>query len=216
MSSLWYKLKYSIQSELNNLVEHQPTENPLASLNQYLKEAEQQTKSVGALLKRQHTLTTELKSELIEAEKMREKRQAQYELAVKTEEDDLIAFAQAEVQAYTERVHQLTINIAEATAEHISLERKFEEMKHKLKDMKLRQLQLMGKENVSKAHHHMNKVLTPEQNDNPLASFSEMSSYIDNLGNSNDNSIAYDASMMEKRLAALGETNTTEQEFMVK
>ncbi len=32
-------------------------------------------------------------------------------------------------------------------------------MKHKIKDMKVRQLQLMGKENVVRAHHKMDQSL---------------------------------------------------------
>ena len=38
-------------------------------------------------------------------------------------------------------------------------------MKHKVKDMKVRQLQLMGKENVTRAHHRMDQVISPEEAD---------------------------------------------------
>ncbi|WP_313903001.1 hypothetical protein [Planococcus salinarum] len=36
-------------------------------------------------------------------------------------------------------------------AESVALEQRYEEMKHKVKDMKVRQLQLMGKENATRA-----------------------------------------------------------------
>ena len=64
------------------------------------------------------------------------------------------------------------------------LEQKYEEMKHKLKDMHIRRMELMGRENVTRAHNRMNKVL--EENtysDKSFSRFSDIEAYLDRLEN---------------------------------
>ncbi|MBO1914645.1 hypothetical protein J4G37_58705, partial [Microvirga sp. 3-52] len=102
---------------------------------------------------RQFKLKTELQKELTEAETMVDKRRNQLKLAQSVGEEDLVAFAEQEVSTYEKRANDLTQTIIHVADELTTLERKFEEMKHKVKDMKVRQLQLMGKENVTRAHH---------------------------------------------------------------
>ena len=47
----------------------------------------------------------------------------------------------------------------QASGQLVELEQKYEEMKHKLKDMNIRRLELMGRENISRAQNKMNQVL---------------------------------------------------------
>ena len=101
--------------------------------------------------------------------------------------------------------NDLTETIINVAAELTSLERKFEEMKHKVKDMKVRQLQLMGKENVTRAHHQMDKVISPEAADEKMSYINEMNQYIESLGGKIDQK--YETSSMERRLESL-ETTT--------
>ena len=54
-------------------------------------------------------------------------------------------FASQEVIAYKTRQWTLEESVKEANDEWIRLEQNYEKMKHQLKDMKIRQLQLMGK-----------------------------------------------------------------------
>lgn len=205
MNSLWNRFKYSVQADLHTLFDNKESKNPIAMLNQYIREAEKQTDSVGKLLERQGTLKTQLQKELAEAEKMADKRRKQLDLAKATGEDDLIAFAQEEVSAYETRAANLSETIMETAYELISLERKFEEMKHKIKDMKVRQLQLMGKENVTRAHHRMSQVISPENTEDGAGDFNEMKKYIENLSGKIDHE--YETSSMERRLDSL-EKNT--------
>ena len=128
---------------------------------------------------------------------MLEKREKQLHLAQATEESELITFAQEEVTAYTTRKHSLLTSIDAANAEYFALERKFETMKHKIKDMKVRQLQLMGKENVVRANHQMDKVLDANNRDN----FDELSTYIDELSQNIERK--YEVTTFEARLAQL-------------
>jgi phage shock protein A len=144
MNSIWNRFKYSVQADLHTLLDKKENKNPIAMLNQYIREAEKQTESIGKLLERQGKLKTELEKELVEAEKMSSKRTAQLELAQLSGEDDLVAFAEEEILAYDTRSAELSESVSETAYELISLERKFEEMKHKVKDMKVRQLQLLS------------------------------------------------------------------------
>ena len=88
-------------------------------------------------------------------------------------------------------------------------------MKHKVKDMKVRQLQLMGKENVTRAHRQMDRVLSPESVENAekrLGTFSEMEEYIDRLGNRIEKE--HEVSSMEQRLELLEKNETKKVEIV--
>ena len=201
MNSIWNRFKYSVQADLHTLLDKKENKNPIAMLNQYIREAEKQTESIGKLLERQGKLKTELEKELVEAEKMSGKRTAQLELARLSGEDDLVAFAEEEIHAYDTRSAELSESVSETAYELISLERKFEEMKHKVKDMKVRQLQLMGKENVTRAHRKMDEVISPENASRRVASVAEMKQYIENLGTKIERE--HETSSMERRLETL-------------
>ena len=208
MNSLWNRFKYSIEADLHSIFDKKESKNPIAMLNQYIREAEKQTDSIGKLLERQGKLKSEMQKELTEAEKMADKRRSQLELAQVAGEEDLIAFAEEEIAAYDTRAAELSESIAETAYELIALERKFEEMKHKVKDMKVRQLQLMGKENVTRAHRRMDQVISPENADSNMASVSEMKKYIENLGGKIERE--FETSSMERRLEALVKVEETE------
>ncbi len=212
MNSLWNRFKYSVQADLHTVFDKKENKNPIAMLNQYIREAEKQTESVGKLLERQGKLQTELQKELTEAEKMADKRRSQFELAQTAGEADLMAFAEEEILAYDTRAAELSESVTETAYELISLERKFEEMKHKVKDMKVRQLQLMGKENVTRAHHRMDQVISPEHADSRVASVGEMKKYIENLGGKIERE--YETSSMERRLESLEKNPTKEAEIV--
>ena len=212
MNSLWNRFKYSVQADLHTAFDKKESKNPIAMLNQYIREAEKQTDSVGKLLERQSKLKDELQKELNEAQAMTEKRRAQLELARTTDEEDLVTFAEDEVTAYETRAQNLMESIRNATYELTALERKFEEMKHKVKDMKVRQLQLMGKENVMRANHRMDQVISPEQADQKMSTISEMNQYIENLGGKIDRE--YETSSMERRLESL-EANAVKKNEIV-
>lgn len=201
MNALWNRLKYTVQADLHAALDRKEKKNPIAMLNQYIREAEKQTESVGKLLERQNHLKEELQRELNEAQTMMEKRRTQLELAREAAQEDLILFAENEVAAYEARTQNLMESIRNATYEMGTLEQKFEEMKHKVKDMKVRQLQLMGKENVMRANHRMDQVISPENAKEKMSTFDEMNAYIENLSGKID--CDYEISSMEKRLASL-------------
>ncbi|HSI67171.1 MAG TPA: PspA/IM30 family protein, partial [Planococcus sp. (in: firmicutes)] len=178
MTSVWQRFKFAVETDLDALLTKKEEKNPLSLLNQYIGEAEKQTETTGKWLERQAQLTTKFERELAEASTMLEKRQAQLELAQHSGEADLTSFAEMEVSAYSKRVEELKNTISSNLEELNGLEQRYEEMKHKVKDMKMKQLQLMGKENATRAHHQMDKVLSPELAAERLGSYDDMAEYI--------------------------------------
>lgn len=215
MTTLWNRFKYTVEADLHSLFDKKEKKNPIAMLNQYIREAEKQTEETRKLLERQGQLKKELEKEYTAAHDMLNKRQKQLELAKGTGENDLVLFAEQEVAAYSQRTEVLSDSIKKSGEELFQLERKFEEMKHKVKDMKVRQLQLMGKENVVRANHRMDRILSPEtveQTEKRLSTFNEMEEYIEKLGKQIDRE--HEISNMEQLLESLEKVEEKKAELV--
>lgn len=211
MTSIWERFKFAVATDLDALVSKKEEKNPLAVLNRYILEAEKQTTDTGKWVERQAQLNVKLDKELEEATMMLQKRQSQLELAQASGENDLSVFAEMEVAAYSNRVSELKRSISENLEELTVLEQRYEEMKHKVKDMKVKQLQLMGKENATRAHHQMDKVLNPELAAERLGSYDDMASYIKNLGAKVEQD--HERSAMERRLELLEKNSAQQKEI---
>jgi len=198
MMSLLKRFRYTLEADLHALFDKKEAKNPIAMLNQYIREAEKQTEQTGKLLERQRLLKEELEQNLKETGKMLERRTNQLELAKASGEEDLILFATQEVETYKSRQMTLQESLNQAKEEVIQLEQKFEMMKQ---DMKVRQLQLMGKENVVRANVKMNRVLNSED-----MNFHELSTYMDQLSNKIEKN--YEYTQLETRLALLEQQST--------
>ncbi|MEB2302315.1 PspA/IM30 family protein [Lysinibacillus xylanilyticus] len=201
--NLFQRFKYTVEADLHHVFDKKEQKNPIAMLNQYIREAEKQTEQTGKLLERQGQLKEKLEQEFKQNADLLAKREAQLKLATTSGEQDLIDFATDEVAAYTARNNTLQTSIEASTREYFELERKFETMKHKIKDMKVRQLQLMGKENVTRAHHQMDGMIAKNNKTN----FEDLESYIDKLAYQIDKD--HEVTSFETRLAQL-EKNVAE------
>ena len=195
------RLRYTVEADVSSFLEKRERKNPIALLNQYLRQAEAKTKETKACLKRQQQLKEQFHLQLQDNRSLLQKRQQQLALVEQAEEIDLLAFAQQEVAAYSARHETLTQSLAQAEQDYVELEQKYEQMKHKLKDMRVRQLQLMGKENVVRAHHQMNDVMQAHTTGDE--SFAEMESYIDQLSDRIE--ADYSVTTFEQRLEKLAQ-----------
>jgi len=195
--NLFQRFRYTVEADLHQLFDKKEQKNPIAMLNQYIREAEKQTEQTGKLLERQGQLKEKLEQEYKQNAELLAKRESQLTLAQTSGEQDLIDFAADEVTAYTARNHTLQASIEASTREYFELERKFETMKHKIKDMKVRQLQLMGKENVTRAHHQMDGMIAK----NNKANFEDLEAYIDKLAYQIDKD--HEVTTFEARFAEL-------------
>ncbi|MFS0783948.1 PspA/IM30 family protein [Bacillus sp. 1P06AnD] len=202
MSNLFSRIKYSVSADLHDLLDQKEKKNPIALLNQYLRESEQQTEKVRALVERQYLLKDEFTREYEEAKEMAEKRAYQVEVASKAGEVDLYDFALAEKTHFEERAARMEEAVKNADAQLNKLEKKYIDMKHKLKDMQLRRMEIMGRENVARANHRMDKVLGENQaSDQATARFDEMEKYLSKLENKVNED--YMRSTIDSRIAEL-------------
>ncbi|TCJ03135.1 PspA/IM30 family protein [Cytobacillus praedii] len=184
MTNLLTKIKNTIKADLNEALERKENQNPIALLNQYLQECEQETEKVKKLVDRHSQLKDEFERELAEAAELAEKRKYQAGIASKAGETELYQFASEEQQYYSERAERLRVSLKHIYGQLEELERKYEEMKRKLKDMHIRRMELMGRENVTRANQQINKVLdSTSYSEKPYSRFQEIEGYLSRLEN---------------------------------
>jgi lia operon protein LiaH len=188
-----------VEITLHDLFDKKQKNNPIANLNHYVRQAEKETMKVKELIKRHTDLLEKLRSDIPLVETQLQNRKAQYELAQEANEEQLLEFAKQEVAALEMRLQVLQETEKEAAAQYIELELKFEQMKHQLEYMKVRQLQLMSKENSAQAFAYMDNV-TMKQSQKYGTNVDEAIAYIEKSANQNE---VIDATSLEKRLIAL-------------
>ena len=182
MTNLFARIKNTVLADLHEALDQKERKNPIALLNQYLRECEQETEKVRKLLERQYRLKEEFTREYNQALELAEKRKKQAEIASNAGEAELYQFAIAEQQQYDERILRLKELLVQSDKQLVDLEQKYEEMKHKLKDMNIRRLELMGRENVTRAQNKMNLVLDNQSySSKSYSKFQEIESYLDRL-----------------------------------
>lgn len=202
MGNLFTRIKNVIAADLHEALDQKEKQNPISLLNQYLRQCEQETEKVRKLLERQYILKEEFIREHLHAVESANKRKHQAEIALQAGEMELSDFAAAEHQQYAERAQRLSSSLEQINGQLEELERKYAEMKHKLKDMNLRRMELMGRENVTRANNKINQVLSSQQfSDQSFSRFKEIESYLDRLEHQVNSS--YYRSTIDAKIAEL-------------
>ncbi|SDP82667.1 Phage shock protein A [Litchfieldia salsa] len=200
---LFNRIKNTIAADLHEVLDEKEKKNPISSLNQYLRQCELEVEKVRKLVERQYRLKDEFTKEFDESKHLAEKRKQQAEIATRAGEEELYQFAYKEQLQYEERAERLKVTLTEATKHLVELETRYEEMKHKLKDMQLKRMELMGRENIARANYRMSQVFESEKghmNQSSL-SFNEMERYLDRLEEQVNSS--YYRSTIDARIAHL-------------
>src|SRR5699024_905277 len=180
MTNIFTRIKDSISADLHNLMDKKEQKNPTADLKQYLRQSEQEKDKVRKLVERQYRLRDEFTREYTLAQDLAEKRLRQAKIAAKAGEEEMHEFVMKEHQEYQARADRMKTSREESVKHLETLERKYEDMKHKLKDMHIRRMELMRRENISKASHQINRVIG-DSSDKHFSRFAEMEQYIENL-----------------------------------
>jgi lia operon protein LiaH len=202
MANLLTRIKNTVMADLHEALDQKEKKNPIALLNQYLRECEAETEKVRKLLERQGQLKEQFAREHHHALEMAEKRKYQSEVAMRAGETDLQEFAAQEQAQYEERAVRLKEAMELAVKQQHELERKYEEMNHKLKDMHIRRLELMGRENVTRANYRMDQVLENNSDSGKAYSrFTEMETYLDHLEEKVNST--YNRNTIDSRIAQL-------------
>lgn len=180
MANVFTRLVDSIESDIQAFLDKKDEKNPMQALNHYLRQSEKETEKVRQLIERQRRLKDEFRDERKEADLMADKRKDQAEIAEKADEHELADFARKDYEEYRARAERLTYSEIEAVRQLEALEKKYEEMNHKLKDMRLRRMEMMGRENIARARHQINK-LDAGAGEKPYSRFADMERYIEEL-----------------------------------
>lgn len=202
MTKLFTRIKDMINADLHQVLDQKEKQNPISMLNHYLRQCEQETEKVKTLIERQYSLQEQFLKEYQEALELTAKRKHQAEIAAKAGEAALHEFAEAEHRQFADRAEHLSKALEQTKTQLEELERKYTEMKHKLKDMHIRRLELMGRENVNRAQYRMNKVLeTNNASNHSFSRFKEIETYLDRLEDQVNRS--YYSSTIDGRIAEL-------------
>lgn len=201
MTSLLNRIKTSIEADFHSILDQKEEKNPIAHLNHYLRQCEKEVEKAGKLIERQSMLKGEFERELHKARMNAEKRARQADLAKVAGEAELYEYAREDQLQYEERAGWLSQSVDESSKELTRLEQKYEKMKHKLKDLSIKRMELMGKENSLRAHHNMDVVLKQSQLDEPFNRFDEIQSYIEKLENNMNRE--YHVSINDAKLLSL-------------
>ncbi len=201
--SLFNRIKNSIAADLHEVLDEKEKKNPIALLNQHLRQCENEVEKVRKLVERQYRLKEEFTRELNHSMALAEKRKHQAEIALKAGEQELYQFAFHEQLQYEERTVRLKSSLEQVAKQLVELEKKYEEMKHKLKDMNIKRMELMGRENMARAHYRMNQVLEADSGHSEKVSytFNEMENYLDRLEQQVNS--AYYRNTIDSRIAQL-------------
>lgn len=200
MENIFTRVKNSISADLHQFMDKKEEENPIAALNNYLRQSEQEKEKVKKLLQRQYKLKDEFTNEYMQALEQAEKRQKQADIAKRANEEELYHYAMREFEEYDRRAKRMKTS-RENTAHQIEqLEAKYKEMSHKLKDMHLKRMELMGRENVARTNQEINRVLEGDGRD-AYNRFGELESYIDRIEKRVNK--AYYESTFDQRIADL-------------
>ncbi|RYL88915.1 PspA/IM30 family protein [Sporolactobacillus sp. THM19-2] len=182
MSNLFTRIKDSISADLNDLLDQKEQKNPIAMLNQHLRRCEKEVKRVRELIDRQYLLKDTFMKEYHQAADMAAKREHQADIAEHAAETELAGFARKEQQDYAEKATRLKSAYEKNLRQIDQLEQKYADMKRKLKDMYLKRMELMSRENIANASRRIDHVIRPDQAfGQSFSKFEESELYLERL-----------------------------------
>ncbi|CQR46090.1 PspA/IM30 family protein [Paraliobacillus sp. PM-2] len=181
MANIFTRVKDTIVADFHELLDQKEEKHPMSHLNQYIRKAEEEVKRLKKLIERQYAIKQEYQNEWQKAQSMVGKRKSQQALAEEMGEEELKHEAAEELERYQRRADQLAEMLKQNSQQLDQVETKYVQMKHKLKDLYVKRLELKGRENIARVHKGMNKVLYTELVEKSESKFQEVENYIKRL-----------------------------------
>ncbi|MCJ8006108.1 PspA/IM30 family protein [Lederbergia wuyishanensis] len=211
MTNFFEKMKQSIIEDFQGVAEVKVKQNPIALLNKYVRDSEKEVEKASKLVERQRLLKNEFYKEWKQATTLANKRKEQRDLAIQAGEHSLAETAllyQAQAEQQADRLQQAYETAIEQLSE---LEQKYEEMKLKVKDMHIKRLELMGKENVLSMKEKMNKLLSESEFGHAAENFETVASEMKQKESNFDDE--YEITIFDAKIQKLAkEINNTEKQ----
>jgi lia operon protein LiaH len=201
MRCLFKRVRDSVLADFHDVLDRKEMKNPIALLNQYLRDCEEEAKKVWKLIGRHHLLKEDFYREWKQAEYMAQKRKEQGEIAQKANEPTLIEMALQEQNQYEDRAARLKTAYENAKLQLEELEQKYREMNLKIKDMHTKRMEWMGRENVARITQTIDRTLQSANAGQAYSRFDEIEHYISQLESRFNHS--YEQTMFDSRIAQL-------------
>lgn len=160
MTDVWTRIRTALEEDWNALRGDRNTEvsvandHPIRKLDGYIQEGEKRVNRVEKLILGHKRIQSELEREFEEAERMLQKRIQQREIAEEAGEEGLVLYADREIEVYGVRKDSLAYQRKERQKELEDLERQLDTMQHKLKDMRIKRMELESSEHIREARSY--------------------------------------------------------------
>ncbi|TFD99593.1 PspA/IM30 family protein [Jeotgalibacillus salarius] len=148
MSNVLTKITEVIRQDILEAKRNREHSNPVNDIQRELKDCQAAVKKAKQLTDRQELLKKEFEKEYSHAKSMADKRKEHVQLAEEAGEEALSAAALREFTYYSGRAERLEKTLAEANAQLETLELQLEQLTFELKDLELKRLEYMAKENA--------------------------------------------------------------------
>lgn len=181
MTNLFKKIVDTITNDITDLLDQKEQNTPSSLLNQYIHSCEKETEHVEILITRQIELKQQILKEKEEAQYLVTKRTKQADIAKEANKVDLELQALKEAEYYTMQVTKIIEIHANVEQEIYKLENQLQDMHNKLKEMKMKRLELMSRENIAHANRRMNSSVNTFSSDNPFFQFEEVEKQMTDL-----------------------------------
>ncbi|MFD0768610.1 PspA/IM30 family protein [Bacillus sp. CGMCC 1.60114] len=179
--SLFGRVRDAILADFHNVLDEKERKNPIAMLNQYLRDSEREVTKIEKLIERHKTLKSNFSRELEGARYLATKRAKQAEVAKEAGVLELHERALEEVAYYEGQVARLEEMYAGVVEQIDELEHRLSQMKNKLKELHAKRMELMARENMAHANRRMNSALHKMEENNPFLRFEEIEDHIRNI-----------------------------------
>ncbi|MDG4656033.1 PspA/IM30 family protein [Ectobacillus antri] len=203
--TLLQRVRDVVLADLYSALETQEKKNPIALLNQYLRDGVKEVETIEKLVDRHRMLQKNFMHELEQARYMAAKRAKQASIANQAGEVTLAERAEQESVYYQDQVVRLE-KMHATTAEQVEdLQLRLEEMKNKLKEMHAKRMELMARENVANAQRRINDTLYKISGQSSFLRFEEIEEQIRQIekqvvSEAEQDGFDYKIAQLEKRL----------------
>lgn len=149
-------------------------ENPVAMLNQYLRDMETEIEKAEAAVVKQAMIEKKFLQYRDEAQHMVDKRMHQATLAVEAGEEDLARRALQEKKRYAQKVEQYEEMARDAHQKVLEMKEQLKDLKEKYTAMRDRKYELISRAHAAKTKKQMNTALSKFGTESALKGFKRM------------------------------------------
>lgn len=164
MSNVWERMIATIKEDMEKLKSKEAT-SVKDAVRLHANDQEKKAVKLEKQLQEQKQLLRQFAQEKDEIDVRAASRRRQVHLAREEGEDALAAYAEKDLAAYEQQSSRLERMITSAREQQLELEQMFQEVQHQLKERKLDQMEMQGKEKAAHLRREMRSMQENEVED---------------------------------------------------